>query len=320
MNTSEAISTYWPSWLSWNLTTPVFVFVIIVATFFFARLVDRFLLGYFKKVSLKLKVDPTGYRLLRHLSVAAIYIFGLIIIVSSVPQLRTISVALFAGAGFAGIIIGLAAQSTLANIISGISLAMFQPFRVGDLVSIHEEYGTISDLTLRHTVVTTWDNRRLIIPNSIISDEAVINWSIEDPTVIWPVNIGISYDSDIDLARSIMLEEARKHPNVMEDHDVRIVHPGVLKGSEVKVLVTELGDFAVNLRLLVWVRNRGLAYVTGCELMESIKKRFDAEGIEIPFPYRTLVYKRDLPPNVQSQEGLVDVPDAGSDETNSQGS
>ncbi|MCL7415619.1 MAG: mechanosensitive ion channel family protein [ANME-2 cluster archaeon] len=320
MNLSEAIATYWPSWLSWNIATPTFIIVIIVVTFFIARLVNELLLGYFKKVSLKLKVDPTGYRLLRHLAVAAIYLLGLIIIVSSVPQLRSISVALFAGAGFAGIIIGLAAQSTLANIISGISLAMFQPFRVGDLVTIHEEYGTISDLTLRHTVVTTWDNRRLIIPNSIISDEAVINWSIEDPTVVWPVNIGISYDSDIDLARSIMLEEARNHPNVMEDHDVRMVHPEVLKGSEVKVLVTELGDFAVNLRLLVWVRTRGLAFGTGCELMESIKKRFDAEGVEIPFPYRTLVYKKDLPPNVSLEEGLVDVPDASSDEIHGQGS
>ncbi len=320
MSISDIIATYWPSWLSWDLAIPVFVIVIIAATIFFARLVNKLLLGYFKKVSRKLKVDPTGYRLLRHLAVVSIYIFGLIIIVSSVPQLRTISVALFAGAGFAGIIIGLAAQSTLANIISGISLAMFQPFRVGDIVTIQGEYGTISDLTLRHTVVTTWDNRRLIIPNSIISDESIINWSIEDPTVLWPINIGISYDSDIDLSRSIMLEEARKHPNVMEDHDVRMVHPEVLKGSEVKVLVTELGDFAVNLRLLVWVRNRGLAYGTGCELMESIKKQFDAEGIEIPFPYRTLVYKKDLPPNVSLQEGLVDVPDAGSDETNSQGS
>lgn len=320
MNIADAISPYWPSWLSWDLAIPLFVIVVMAATIFFARLVNRLLLGYFDMVGLKLKVDPTGYRLLRHLAVAATYIFGLIIIVSGIPQLRSLSLALFAGAGFAGIIIGLAAQSTLANIISGISLAMFQPFRVGDIVTIREEYGTISDLTLRHTVVTTWDNRRLIIPNYVISDEAIINWSIVDPTVIWPVDIGISYDSDIDLARSIMEDEARKHTNVMQYYDVLLGHPDVLKGSEVKVRVTELGDFAVNLRLTVWVRNRRLAFDTGCELMESIKKRFDAEGIEIPFPYRTLVYKKDLPPNMSSQKGLVDIPDTGSDKTHSQGS
>ncbi|NOR60571.1 MAG: mechanosensitive ion channel, partial [Methanosarcinales archaeon] len=176
---ADTIANYWPQWLSWNAATLVFIFMIIVATIFFARLADRLLQGYFKKASLKLRVDPTGYRLLRHLIVAAIYIVGLIVVISSVPQLRTLSVALFAGAGFAGIIIGFAAQSTLANIMSGISLAVFHPFRVGDIVTIHNEYGTISDLTLRHTVVVTWDNRRLIIPNSIISDEAIINWSIE---------------------------------------------------------------------------------------------------------------------------------------------
>ena len=310
MNTSEAISTYWPSWLSWDLATPIFIFIIIFATIFFARLVDRLLLGYFNNVSLKLRVNPTGYRLLRHLAVAAIYIFGLIIIVSSIPQLRTISVALFAGAGFAGIVIGLAAQTTLTNIISGISLAVFQPFRVGDIVTIHDEYGTISDLTLRHTVVTTWDNRRLIIPNSIISEEAVINWSIEDPTVIWPVNIGISYDSDIDQARSIMEEEARKHPNSMDHYQVSRIHPEVQEGSEVKVLLTELGDFAVNLRLMFWVRDRSLAYGTGCELMESIKKRFDVEGIEIPFPYRTIMFKGDMPKKVFSKQE-AEVPETG---------
>ncbi len=300
---ADTIANYWPQWLSWNAATPVFILIIIVATIFFAKLVDRLLQGYFKKASLKLRVDPTGYRLLRHLVVAAIYIVGLIVVISSVPQLRTLSVALFAGAGFAGIVIGFAAQSTLANIVSGISLAVFHPFRVGDIVTIHNEYGTISDLTLRHTVVVTWDNRRLIIPNSIISEEAIINWSIEDPTVIWPVNIGISYDSDIDLARSIMEDEARDHPNVMDHYEVSRIHHEVVEGSEIKVLLTELGDFAVNLRLMIWVRDRSLAYTTGCELMESIKKRFDAEGIEIPFPYRTILYKKDMHPNaVQKQE------------------
>ncbi len=300
---ADTIANYWPQWLSWNAATPVFIFIIIAATIFFARLGDRLLQGYFKKASLKLRVDPTSYRLLRHFVVAAIYIMGLIVVISSVPQLRTLSVALFAGAGFAGIVIGLAAQSTLTNIVSGISLAVFHPFRVGDIVTIHDEYGTISDLTLRHTVVVTWDNRRLIIPNSIISEESIINWSIEDPTVIWPVNIGISYDSDIDLARSIMEDEARGNPNVMGHYEVSRIHPEVAEGSEVKVLLTELGDFAVNLRLMIWVRDRSKAYTTGCELMESIKKRFDVEGIEIPFPYRTILYKKDMHPNAVPKQG-----------------
>ena len=284
-------------WFSDNIANIALITIIILATFIVAKLVDRLLARQFELISKKMEVDETAYRLLRRISIAVIYLIGIIVIITSIPFLANLSIALFAGAGFAGIIVGMAAQSTLSNIISGISLVIFRPFRVGDLVNIREEYGKISDITLRHTVVTTWDNRRLIIPNHIISDEAVINWSIEDPTAYWPVDVGIGYDCDIDLARSIMIEEARNHKNVMSYTGVKIYHPDVKDGEEVRVILTELGDFSVNMRLTFWVHDRSVAYTTGCDLIESIKKRFDAEGIEIPYPYRTIVYKKDLAEN-----------------------
>ena len=295
------ILVYSPSWLAWvNMTfiaNVVFIVVAILATFVIAKTVNRLLKVQFEIASQKLDVDETIYGLVRRMAVAVVYLVGIMIVISRVSFLKDLSLALFAGAGFAGIIIGLAAQSTLSNIFSGISLAAFRPFRVGDLVTIHDEYGTISDITLRHTVVTTWDNRKLIIPNHMINDESVINWSIEDPTILWPVNMGISYDSDIDLARSIMLDEAKNHGNIMKLNDIRVYHPDIVGGKEMRVVVSELGDFAVNMRLTFWVRERSVAYFTGCELRESIKKRFDAEGIEIPFPYRTIVYKKDIMKN-----------------------
>jgi small-conductance mechanosensitive channel len=173
---------------------------------------------------------------------------------------------------------------------------------VEDLVTIKDEYGRITDITLRHTVVRTWDNRRLIIPNSVISEDAIINWSIEDPTVNWPIDIGISYDADIDKARQIMIYEARKHSNTMTFSQIKKYHPDMKKEEVVTVRVRELGDFAVILRLLIWVDDRDIAYDTGCDIREAIKKRFDAEGIEIPFPYRTIVYKKDLQAEVSAIE------------------
>ncbi len=148
---------------------------------------------------------------------------------------------------------------------------------------MENEYGTIEDITLRHTVMRTWQNKRVVIPNSRLSVDTVVNWTIGDLTVLWKVDFGISYDSDIDLARSIILDEINKHPDVMHEED-----------REAKVRVTELGDFAVNLRALFWVADRPTAWVTGAEIRESVKKRFDREGVEIPFPYRTVVYKKDL--------------------------
>jgi small-conductance mechanosensitive channel len=285
---------YIPEWLIKNLANLVFVLAVIIASFIIAKIVDRALKTYFGIVSKKMVIDETVYGLVRRISVALIYFAGIIVIILSVPFLRNISLALFAGAGFAGIVVGMAAQSTLSNVIAGVSLATFRPFRVGDRVNINNEYGTVTDITLGHTVVNTWDNRRLMIPNHIISDQSIINWTIEDSTVLWPIDMGISYDSDIDHAKSIMIEEARKHPNVMRYEDIMNYHPMSCKDEEIEVYVTECGDFAVNLRLFVWIVTRGIAYTTGCELREAIKKRFDAEGIEIPFPYRTIVYKKDI--------------------------
>ncbi|MEL4305704.1 mechanosensitive ion channel family protein [Methanococcoides sp. LMO-2] len=241
-----------------------------------------------------MNIDETTYGLVRRIIVAVVYFSGFLVVIFSNQNLRDLSIALFAGAGFAGIVIGMAAQNTLSNIIAGISLATFRPFRVGDLLTIHGEYGRVTDITLGYTKIRTWDNRRLNIPNHIISDEAIINWSIDDPSVNWTIEVGISYDSDIDLARRIMIDEARKHPEVMSYEDLLHYQPHTKLGDEISVLVTELADFSVNLKLYVWVRDRSVAYGTGCELKEAIKKSFDAEGVEIPFPYRTIVYKKDL--------------------------
>ncbi|MGP8329355.1 MAG: mechanosensitive ion channel family protein [Methanosarcinaceae archaeon] len=282
------------SWFSLNIANALFIFLVVIATIVVARTVDKLLKTRLKLLSDKFDIDETVYGLVRRIAVAFVYLAGIIIIVSSIPFLENISFAIFAGAGFAGLVIGMAAQSSLSNIIAGVALALFRPFRIGDIVTIHDEYGEISDITLGHTVVTTWDNRRLIIPNHIISDEAIINWSISDPTTLWPLDIGIGYDADIDHARRIMIEETKKHENILHLNDIRKYHPEIVGGKEIKVVVTELGDFAVNLRLTFWVANRSLAFITGCELIESIKKRFDAEGIEIPYPYRTIIYKKDI--------------------------
>lgn len=315
------------TWFSGHFGTLLFILFIGLITILVARNVNRLMESYFKKANSRLHMDTTSFRMFRHIVVAAIYFIGIVVVIFSIPELRSLSVALFTGAGIAGIVIGFAAQNTLSNIIAGLSLALFQPFRVGDRLDIMNEYGKVTDLNLRHTVIITWDNRRLIIPNSIISNEAIINWTIEDPAVIWPIDVGISYDADIDKARKIMIEEARKHPNVMSPQEVKynVVKPSLIKSEtlkmgffdspvlhpvdpdfrkrgEVSVSVVELGEYSVNLRLSVWFKDRSIAAGSGCEIREAIKKRFDKEGIEIPYPYRTIVYKSNLEKEKKANE------------------
>jgi len=266
-----------------TLITLIKISIAIVATVIVVRLINRALVIYFKFASEKLKVDETTYTVVRRVIIVTIYVIGGVVVISLIPGLSRLVLGMAAGAGIAAIVIGFAAQRALSNVFSGISIAIFRPFRVGDVVEMENEYGTIEDITLRHTVIRTWQNKRLNIPNSRISEETIINWTIGDLTVLWAVDFGISYDSDIDLARSIILDEINKHPDVMHEQD-----------REAKVRVTELGDFAVNLRALFWVRDRPTAWGTGAEIRESVKKRFDREGVEIPFPYRTVVFKKDM--------------------------
>jgi small-conductance mechanosensitive channel len=130
--------------------------------------------------------------------------------------------------------------------------------------------------------VRTWQCKRLILPNEKIDNMSLINYSIIDPVMLCTVELGVSYDTDIDLARCLILEEANACPQLIEN------------AEKPWVRVISHGDFSIGLRLYVWVPDMDSEWQARFWLLEHIKKRFDKEGIEIPFPYRTVVYKRDL--------------------------
>jgi len=267
----------------WDVvTTSVTIIIIILGTFYMAKFLDKNLEKYQPKLTvgegLQMGVDKTYHTMIRRLLVAVVYIMGILMVILQIPPLQRVAVAMLAGAGLATVAIGFAAQDSLSNIVSGIFLAVFKPIQIGDYVDFNGEYGHIEDITLRHTIICTWDLRRIIVPNSVMGKENIINWSIKDPEIIWPVNFGISYDADIDQARDIIIEETKRHPMVLKD-------------KEIRVRLTELGDFAVNLRLIFHVAHRDDAFTTGCDIRETVKKRFDAEGIEIPYPYHNVILK-----------------------------
>jgi small conductance mechanosensitive channel len=232
---------------------------------------------------LKAKIDETVIHYTVRVKNLFIVILALIIYASLVPGLRALFGTMLAGAGITALVVGFAAKSTMANLISGLSLAIYRPFRIGDMVDIEGQYGSVEDITLRHTIVLTWQQKRLIIPNAKLDEMTLINYSIVDPRVICTVEMGISYDTDIDLARRLILEEAVNCPY----RDT--------KSDDPFVRVISHGDFSIGLRAYVWVSNVVDMWMARYWLFEHVKKRFDREGVEIPFPYRTLVFKKDLP-------------------------
>jgi small conductance mechanosensitive channel len=238
------------------------------------------------------KVDETFIRYALRFKTLLIFLTAGIFYASLVPGLRALLGTLVAGAGITAIVVGFAAKSSLANLVSGLSITIYRPFRIGDKVTIEKEYGTIEDITLRHTIMRTWEHKRLIIPNEKIDSMIIVNHSIVDPKVLCRVEVGVSYDTDIDLARRLMLEEAAKCPYKMPDE---------LAPNLPRVRVANLADFAIIMRLFMWAPTPDDAWKARFWALEQIKKRFDKEGVEIPFPYRTLVYKKDLPPAPKEQ-------------------
>lgn len=278
--------------------TVIILLSIVAAAIIISRLIRWLIKKTFESPSDKLKNDPTRYRFFRNAASLIIWIIAIAAIVSLVPRLKHLAITLFAGAGIMVAILGFAAQQAFSNIINGIFIVVFKPFRVGDLIKVGAlDYGVVEDITLRHTVIINFQNKRIIVPNSVVSAETIQNDTIEDTLVCRWIEFGISYDSDIEIATRIIQEEAAKHPNCI---DARNSPDNKLDDHKVIVRLISFGDFSVNLRAYVWTEEPLRAMQMHSDINKAVKKRFDAEGIEIPFPYRTVVYKNDLPPNAKA--------------------
>ncbi|OEK05553.1 mechanosensitive ion channel protein MscS [Roseivirga misakiensis] len=266
-----------------------FALAVLICAFILLKILRAFLNRYIRKSSDDLKVDPTQYKFLNNALGFIIYLGAIAFIFMVIPKLKTVGVTLFASAGIFAAIIGFASQAAFSNIISGIFIVIFKPFRVGDIVQVsNHSTGTVEDITLRHTVIRDFENKRLVIPNSVISAESIHNYNLIDEKVRNHIFYGISYDSDVDLAIKIIQEEAMAHKNFIDNRSQEEKDNG---DPAVIVRLINFGDSSVNLRAQVWSKDPILAFELKTDINRTIKKRFDLEGIEIPFPHRTLVYK-----------------------------
>ena len=246
----------------------IIIIIIILLTRSAVRFVDRMLVNYIPKVvnKVEVKMDETMQLMIRRLVSATIYLIGLMLVILQIPQLHSLATALLAGAGIAGLAIGYASKDSLSNFTSGIFIAIFQPFRVGDFVDFRADYGQVEDLTLRHTVIRTSDNRRIIVPNSIMSTEPIINWSIREPEIVWMVDFDLEKAGDIDRARKIIVDKASSNPMVLKDRPI-------------DVLLISSRYSELTLRLEVTIPGRNMAKVISSEIREAVKKEFEVQGI-----------------------------------------
>jgi len=224
------------------------------------------------------RIDRMTISFLQHLGTFVMWIMLALIFSHVVPSLNKLTTSLLAGVSIVSVVIGFAAQSTLGNLVSGISLVIYKPFRRGDRLQLSTptglETGIVEDLSLGYTVLRTFDNRRVVLSNGTIASQIMINLSSVDLRVMISPTISIGYDSDIAKARAIILELAHAHDDVSE---------------VVGCPVVNLGGSSVDLSLRAWCADASVAKQVEFDLLEQIKTRFDEAGIEIPYAYQNVI-------------------------------
>ena len=241
------------------------------------------------KLRIENNEDITSYKFLRYIAIFAVYFLGVILMLIAFESMRSFAATALGGAGIIAVVAGVASQEALSNLVGGLFIIFFKPFKLGDIIKVDESMvGTVTDITLRHTIIRNYENKMIVIPNAIINKEKLINYDLGTPICCQWIEIGISYRNDIDLAKEIMRDECENHPNLKDNRSELDKYNNVPK---VAVRVISLGDSAVVIRVWTWASNYNQAFSMKCDLYESIKKRFDKEDIEIPFPHQTVVFK-----------------------------
>jgi small conductance mechanosensitive channel len=253
----------------WELLT-IYGLKIIAAVIVFivGRWIAKILKKIIQKVMSKKEVDPTVISF----SVSVAYIALLtFVVLAALGQLGIQTTSFIAIIGAAGLAIGLALQGSLANFAAGFLMVIFRPFKVGDFIEGAGVMGTVEEIQLFTTQLKSPDNKTIIIPNAMLTADKITNFSAKGTRRVDLV-FGISYMDDIDKTKKAIA-------------DILAQDDRILKDPPPTIGVAELADSSVNFAVRPWVKSSDYWDVF-FDMTENIKKRFDAEGISIPFPQR----------------------------------
>ena len=222
------------------------------------------------KIMKKSKVDETLIPFTKSLLA---WVLKVLLFISVASMIGIATTSFIAVLGAAGLAIGLALQGSLSNFAGGVLLLVFKPYKVGDLIESQGNLGTVKEIQIFNTILTTFQNKTIILPNASVSSNSITNVSANG-TVRVDLQIGISYDSSIDDAKEVLLKMMNDNPKVLND-------PAPSIG------VCALADSSVNLQMMPWCK---------CEdywdiffgIQEEAKKALDNNNITIPFPQRDI--------------------------------
>ncbi len=257
------------NWVLEALPDLISAVVIFIVGSWFIRLINKLVRKFFEKKDYDLALETFLQSFIK--MGLKILLFVLVI-----TQLGVQSSSLIAIVGAAGLAIGLALQGSLSNFAGGVLILLFKPFKVGDFISAQGVDGSVKEITIFYTKLTTFGNQIAIVPNGQLSNNNVINYNAM-PNRRDNVKVGIGYSSDIKKAKDLLLQICAENENILED-------------PVPEVYVDALGDSSVDLTLRYWAEN-SVFWGAHFHVIEETKKRFDAAGIEIPFPQRDVHVK-----------------------------
>lgn len=226
------------------------------------------------KIMIKREMEPT---LSKFLADILIWTLKILLFVTVISRLGVENSSFVAIIGAAGLAVGLSLQGSLSNFAGGVLIIMFKPFKVGDFIEAQGVSGTVKQIQIFVTQLSTVDNQTIFIPNGALSNNNIINYTYAT-TRRADLTIGISYSSNIKKAKELALEVMNNHPMVLKD-------------PEPMVLVRELADSSINLAVRPWAKTEDF-FVMRSDILEQIKLKFDENNIVIPFPQRDIHIKQ----------------------------
>ena len=265
------ISQYLPAVIA-GATNVLFAIIILLVGLFIANRVHKIICKTGEKYE---NLDNTLFGFLGSL---AKYIIIAFVVIAVLNRFGVQTASIIALLGAAGLAIGLALQGTLSNVSAGVMLLVFRPYKVGDFIDAADRFGNVQEIDLFTTILQTFDNQQIIIPNSQIWGSQIVNHSHHSVRGV-DMHYGVAYKEDTDVVRKIIDSVLERHPHILKD-PAPFVEVETLNDSSVDFLVRPfcMGEHYFDVLYSV---------------PEQIKKALDAEGIEIPFPHRKLIIEKE---------------------------
>ena len=260
--------------LQYGLTDTIIIILLILIT---AMVISRILTRLMKKRNFRNL--PIWLKVKKYM-IITITIYGILTLF--IPA-KTILDPLLASGGIVAVVVGLAAQETVGNLISGFMIVTFRPFHIGDLIRINngEYVGTVVEITIRHTIIETFENTRVIIPNSQMNTSVLENISDIGTAKADFLYVSVSYDTDLEQAVRVLQETVAAHPDYVDPRSEEEKQQGA---DQVVVRVTDFKDSGIALRATIYSNDNSTCFTMLSDLRIAVKTRYDQEGIEMPYP------------------------------------